>query len=183
MKKILLMAALMACVGAMAQGTVLFKNNVAAAGLSAPVFDSDGVTKLTGNAYYAQLYADIGGSFTPVGTATAFAFNGFVSGGQVTIPAAGIVAGKVTLQMRAWEATTAGTAGTYEAALAGSKKVGISETFSLVPGNPNDSPPGVAANLVGLKSFSISGGSVIPEPSTIALGMIGAAALLLRRRK
>ena len=182
MKKLLLMAALMACVGAMAQGTVTFKNNVAGV-VSAPVFDSDGVTKLAGNAYYAQLYANIGGSFTPVGTATPFAFNGFVSGGTVTIPAAGIVGGSVSLQMRAWEATSAGTAGSYEAALAGSKKTGMSTTFSVIPGDPNAQPPGVPANLAGLQSFSISGGAVIPEPSTIALGMIGAAALLLRRRK
>ncbi len=182
MKKILLMAALMACVGAMAQGTVTFKNNVAGS-FSAPVFNSDGVTKLAGNSFYAQLYANIGGSFSPLGSPTPFLANGFVSGGTVTVPAAGIVGGTVTLQMRAWEATSSGVAGSYEAALAGSKKVGISETFSVTPGDPSTSPPGVPANLVGLKSFSITGGSVIPEPSTIALGMVGAAALLLRRRK
>jgi len=179
MKKILLMAALMACVGAMAQGTVTFKNNVAGV-VSAPVFNSDGVTKLAGNAFYAQLYANIGGSFTPVGSPTAFLANGFVSGGTVTIPATGVTAGNVTLQMRAWEATTAGTAGTYEAALGANKKAGISETITVAAGNPLADPPGVPGNLVGLKSFNITG---IPEPSTIALGLVGAAALLLRRRK
>jgi len=176
MKKILLMAALVACIGAMAQGTVNFKNNVAGS-FSAPVFNADGVTRLTGNAYYAQLYANIGGSFQPVGTATPFLANGYVNGGTVTIDAAGVVGGVVTLQMRAWEASTAGTAGTYEAAIGAGKKYGFSETFTVTPGNPNSNPPGTPADLATLKSFSL-----IPEPSTIALGLIGAAALLLRRR-
>jgi hypothetical protein len=35
-----------------------------------------------------------------------------------------------------------------------------------------------------LKSFNlVGGGTVIPEPTTIALGALGAAALLWRRRK
>lgn len=176
MKKILLMAALMACVGAMAQGTFTFKNNVAGS-FTAPVSNADG-TRLAGNSFYAQLYANIGGSFTPVGSPTPFLANGFVNGGTVTVPANAIVGGQVTLQMRAWEATTAGVAGTYEAAAGAGKKFGQSATFTAAPGNPLSDPPGTPANLVGLTSFSL-----IPEPSTIALGLIGAAALLLRRRK
>jgi len=34
-----------------------------------------------------------------------------------------------------------------------------------------------------LKSFNLAGSAVIPEPTTIALGALGAAALLWRRRK
>ena len=41
--------------------------------------------------------------------------------------------------------------------------------------------PGTPPNLVGLSSFSLIAGAV-PEPSTIALGVMGAAAFLLRRR-
>jgi len=177
MKKILLMAALVVCVGAMAQGTVNFKNSITGE-FSAPVFNSDGVTKLSGDAFYAQLYASVGGSFQPIGAPTKFLLNGIANGGSVTVPAAAISGGVATLQMRAWEASTAGTAGTYEAAIGAGKKYGFSESFTVSPTvTPAGSPEGIPANLGNLKSFSL-----IPEPSTIALGLIGVAALLLRRR-
>jgi len=176
MKKILLMAALMVCVGAMAQGTVNFRTTTAML-----VKNTDGST-LVGDSFYAQLYAETGGSFAPVGTPAKFLANGTLNGGVVTIPAAGVVGGQVTLQVRAWAAASAGTAGTYEAAVA-TRNAGISATFKMTPADPNAQPPGTPPNISGLTSFSLSGPAAIPEPSTIALGMVGAAALLLRRRK
>ena len=41
-------------------------------------------------------------------------------------------------------------------------------------------PPSLPADLVGLSGFTLT---AIPEPSTIALAALGAAALLFRRRK
>jgi hypothetical protein len=178
MKKILLVAALMACVGAMAQGTVNFKNSITGE-FSAPVYNVDGVTKLSGDTFFAQLYALQGGSFLPIGAPTKFLLNGIASGGETTVPAAAIVGGVATLQMRAWQVATAGTAGTYDLAVGAGMKAGISASFTVSPTAPA-SPPGLPADLVNLTSFSITG---VPEPTTIALGMIGAAALLLRRRK
>src|ERR1041384_4254789 len=51
-------AALLVSVGTVfGQGTVNFNNFVPAASIDAPIFDVDGVTRLAGTAFKAQLYA------------------------------------------------------------------------------------------------------------------------------
>jgi hypothetical protein len=82
------------------------------------------------------------------------------------------------VQLRAWEASGGST---YEAALAAGVRTGTGNVFSVGPlgGNdPGGGPPFTDPNLTGFQSFAL-----VPEPSTIALGLLGAAALLLRRRK
>jgi len=61
-----------------------------------------------------------------------------------------------------------------------SKYVGKSASFDNPTGNPGAQPPGTPAALTGFTSFSVA---PVPEPSTIILGLLGAGALLLRRRK
>lgn len=182
MKRLLLIAAcIVATVGALAQGTVNFVNKVAGGVLDAPVFNTDGTTKLSGADYLAQLYAGTtAGSLTAVGSAAPFKANGYFNAGAVVVPG---IAGAATaiLQVRAWAAADGAT---YEAAVAAGKAAGMSETFGVALGNPGGAPPTVPADMVGLKSFSLSGGGgPIPEPTTIALGALAAGALLLFRRK
>jgi hypothetical protein len=88
-------------------------------------------------------------------------------------------------QLRAWINT--GGITTYAAALAANKANIASAVFQLVPGgglnglgNPNASPPVPAPPLFGMPSGYMI---FVPEPSTIILGVLGAAALLLRRRQ
>ncbi len=173
MKKLLLVTAVIGCVEAMAQGTVWFKNNVPGV-FSAPVW-LDGVTRLAGYPFCAQLYAGVDGSFTPIGVPTLFLANGFVSGGVVVVPANAIVGGVATLRMKAFELAPLCDGFPYEACPKG--RYAFSESFTVNPTMPSE-PPGLPAFLTNLKSFSL----IIPEPSTIALGLVGAAVLLLRRK-
>lgn len=175
MKKLLFIAALMAAsVGAFAQGTVNFATLVPASAIDAKAtFNGTAI----GNTFLGQLYAGASeGSLSPVGSAVAFKLGYIIGGGTVDtgLP----VAGGGYLQVRAWDAT----ASSYEAALAGGKAVGFSNTIHLTAlGGPNPpNPPATPANLVGLQAFTVS---VIPEPSTIALGALGALSLLAFRRK
>jgi hypothetical protein len=180
MKKLLFVAALMAATaGAFAQGTVNFANKVAAAGLDAPVLNVDG-SKLAGAAYLAQLYAGpTAGSLAPVG-ASAFPFkvNGYFSAGELTIPGT-TVGGTVFAEVRAWAASGGAT---YEAALSSGAAAGKSEAFTItgLGGNAAGAPPATPANMVNMKGFQLQ---AVPEPSTIALGALGAFALLAFRRK
>jgi len=178
MKTLLVAAALgFVAVGAMAQGQFTFgnKNLTTTPPIDARVFDKDGVTGLGGTAYWAQAYVklatDPDSSYAPVGTAVNFRTGnnaGYIVPVVVTTTAAGGTA--ISVEMRAWQAS-GGTS--YEAAMASGALVGKSDpvtlTVTVAPNAPSD--------MVGLASFSL-----IPEPSTFALGLLGAAALLLRRR-
>lgn len=89
----------------------------------------------------------------------------------------------------AGESTLEGLTGTVDLRLAGSADSGatwsFSDTFSVTLGNPGGVPPTPAANAASsIPGLDISaGGPVIPEPSTIALAVLGGAALMFRRRK
>lgn len=171
MKKLaILAAAAMMTVGAYAQGTVNNANFVSGV-LDAPVFDVDGTTRLAGANYMAQLYAGpAGGSLAAIGSPVAFKTGsgaGYFLGGAATIPTVAPGANadiKIVAFQGASEASAVAT--------------GSSSVFTVQTGGAGN-PPGLPANLVGLTSFSLQ----VPEPSTIALGILGAAALLLRRRK
>jgi len=185
MKKLLLVAAVMAsALGAMAQGTVNFKNS---APVNQPVFNVDNTTRLT-STFSAQLLwsATAGGTFVAAtlgdGSAAAAAVfrdgtgAGFWNAGSDTGRKVGVAAGAaVFLKVQAWDNTGGATFAT-------SNTKGESAVFSVTTGGAGD-PPSLPADLTTFTSFKVSAGTVIPEPSTIALGLLGAGALLLRRRK
>jgi hypothetical protein len=185
MKKLLLIAAcIVASVGLVAQtstgGSINFLTKVSNAdptkAIDVKVLDVDGVTVINNTsspAITAQLFAGAtADSLAPVGTAINFLSSGYLNGGKTLTP---LPQGSTAfVELRAWQAS----AGSYDAAKAGGLKWGRSDTISIVLGGDNLSPPVVPANLVGLKGFSL-----IPEPSTIALGALGALALLALRRK
>jgi len=154
-------------------GTVNFQTKVAGE-VCAPVFDVDGITPLAGCGFKAQLYAGLmADSLAPVGSPVCFKTGllaGYVNAGEVTLPWPGGTT--VFIQMRCWTAPSE----TYEAAMAApGGKWGESNVISVKLGTP---PLETAPNLVGLRGL-IS----IPEPSTAALALLGAAALLHGRRR
>jgi hypothetical protein len=171
---------MVATVGALAQGQVNFNNRVVGV-VDVKVFDTDGTTGLAGDVFTAGLYTGAAGAaegtFALSGATAIFrtgAGAGYFIGGVRTTAFPGNTA--IQAQVRAWE--TSGGA-SYELASAAGKKVGKSNILTVTVTEAPNTPP----DLVGLQSFSLAGGVVIPEPSTIALGVLGAAALLLRRRK
>lgn len=82
--------------------------------------------------------------------------------------------GSALVQMVGWK----GSETTYAAALAAGDPVGVSNPLTLtLPTGPTSTD---LTYLTGLQSFTITG---VPEPSTFALAGLGAAALLIFRRR
>lgn len=99
------------------------------------------------------------------------------------IPGVTSQASPATLALAAWY-NGGGTITTLAAAEAAKVPWGVSPTFTLTGLGGVGSPPGVPADLVGLQSFSLTtAAGTAPEPGTITLGLMGAAALWARRRK
>ena len=91
--------------------------------------------------------------------------------------------GPATIQMRAWWGA-GNQITTYESAAAqlgtGVIRIGNSDPFNLLAtGDPTASPATQPVALTGLVGFQL----YVPEPSTMALAGLGAAALLLFRRR
>jgi len=177
MKKLIVTAVLgLVAVSALAQGQFQFGNRdpLGTPPIDAPVKNSDG-TLLEGAAFLAQAYVKLPSegvdAYKPVGSAVAF--RNAPRAGYITTETVTTAYAKNTLinvQMRAWEASGGNN---FEAAMASGKKYGQSEAIQLTVRTAPDVPEAMA----GLQGFSL-----VPEPSTLALGVLGVAALLLRRR-
>jgi hypothetical protein len=155
-------------------GTITFGNKSTAAGINAPVKDWDG-TPLAGAGFLAQLYAGpTEWSLAPVGSPVPFKVNGYIGNGVVAIPTVAPGA-NAFCQMRAWDAT----APTWEAAYVGLKRNGYSNIICVKTGGLGE-PPSTPGDMVGLMGFWMFG-YAIPEPSTIPLGLLGCAGVLLWR--
>lgn len=138
-----------------------------------------------GASYVAQLFIKNGDTLTPVGATANFrgattTSPGTWSGGTRT--ATGVEQGTaLNLVVRVWDNSVAN----YDAAKAAFNK-GYGESAAFAFKDPLSSPPGATDNfLVNFQGFSITQRiqTVIPEPSTIALGALGVAGLLFFRRK
>ena len=166
-KLVLLLACTVIATSAFAQGTINFTNLKPTKQI---ITDASGASVDGG---FAQLYAgSTADNMAAVGVPVAFSTGkrvGYFSGGSVDSGLSGTVAG--FFQVVAWKG-----ADTFDAAT----ETGMSNVFSVIPGNSAASPPGVPANLAGLEAFSLT---VIPEPGTIALAVLGLAAFFVRRRK
>jgi hypothetical protein len=209
LKKFIVTAALMGVTAySYGQGTVIFDTKAVGARVLYTVQgDSAAPTPATGNSpvpaglgtpFYGQLYAAAGtvtagneGSLQAVGTRLAFRGGGNPASSNagflqdttpVTLPTA-TPGGPATVQVRAWVG-----AETYDAAklLADANTIGSGAGWSPLlslsktadPSNPTDLP----GDLVGLQGFTFEVKN-IPEPSTVALGVLGTAALLFARRR
>ena len=166
-KLVLLMACTVIATSAFAQGTINFTNLKP---------DKQRITGPDGNPLeggWAQLYAGTtADSLAAVGSPVAIyddksAKYGYFSGGAVDVG----FNGAGFFQVKAWQG-----ADNYESALIS----GMSNVIGLTPGDSTASPPGLPADLAGLEAFSLT---VIPEPGTIALAVLGLAAFFVRRRK
>jgi hypothetical protein len=118
-------------------------------------------------------------------TSTSGTFAGFWNQPSASAVIGGITSEsqRATFQVRVWD-TRNGTILTWDQALATAGEIyGYSDLFTVpyrlgatAAGQPNPAP-----YLQGLQSFNVQ---VVPEPSVIALGVLGAGCLfLLRRRK
>src|SRR5262249_47908762 len=131
MKKLILTAALgVACVSAFAQGNFLFNNF--GGGANAPVFDTDGTTKL-GNSFMADLYWGRAGTtdpnaLTPLGAPATFSGSGYFLGGSRTITA-NTGGANIAVQVRVWD--SAHGSSWLAASTAAGARVGESTIFSL----------------------------------------------------
>jgi hypothetical protein len=103
--------------------------------------------------------------------------------GSILTPGTG-----VNVLLAAWNNNN-GTIVSYANALAGGMAAGYSPTSLsqiTLGGQPASGPPVTSPDLagIGLTDFSLGGPiSTTPEPSTIALGVIGASAFLMRLRR
>jgi hypothetical protein len=179
MKKLLVtLAAVLVSVSSFAQGTVIFNNRTQAG--DAPISRPDGTG--AGAGISAQLYLQTApGVFTALTPATTFrtasAAAAFFVNEINPFTVQGVLPGQsATFQVRAWDTT----AGSYENAVAQNALRGASASFTIAQlgGTPAGGAPIPTPSLNGLTAFTL-----VPEPSTIALGVLGAAALLYRRRK
>ena len=174
MKKTLLaVLAIATSVGVLAQGTILNTNfpQVLNDGVNRMITDSDGVTGL-GPEYWVQVYQ----GDTPLGSAVHFSAIPAAAGywtDSSSIVSTSAPGETVSLTVRAWEPG----ADSYEAAMAGGLLTGMSDPFDQVLGGAGE-PAGPPTEMWGLTAFSL-----VPEPSTAALGILGAVAFMLRRRK
>jgi hypothetical protein len=183
-------AGLLLAASSYGQGTLFFSNKHGT--VDAPVFfDSVGGQRINDANYVAQLYAGASAAaLAPIGTtgspfrATPAAGNGYWNpGADPSRTVASVAPGaNAFAKVVVWDVSKFAS---YELAVTGGGKVGESTVFSAKTGG-DGVPPALPQDLIGLTSFAITGGGVVPpvpEPTVLALGAIGGLALLLRRRK
>jgi len=172
-KGLIAIAALLISVSAYAQGQVNFNTHIATdtPPVDARVLNPDGTPATAGFGELVIVKTD--GSFVPLATASPAVFKtsatgaGYINAGAATAPAGFGNGTTVNIILRAWQ----GAAGsTYDTAAVRGSSAQVSITLVEAPGTPND--------LIGLSGFTMT-----PEPTTLALGALGFGALALYRRK
>jgi len=188
MKKLLLLAALIALPSMMmAQGSVRFVNfttpdtRITTNNLAGGVGFTDGLNQWKIGLYLAPNGTTDPSAFTLVATATnrTGAFLGLFNGGDPLALPGGYPAGtQIAFQIRGWNFAAASY---EEAALSPTGWVGQSPIGFVTPASSAGPFPalfGTGAGQVG--GFQIT---PVPEPSSIALGLLGLGAIALFRRR
>ena len=177
------LAAVLVSASTFGQGTILFNNRVTGQ-VDVPISRADGTG--AGAGANAQLYLVTGSggtaTYTALNPATTFrttsaaaAFYVVQPPGPVIVP--GIGAGQqATVVMRVWLGAVGSS---YDEAVCKGQTNPITITLGGVPAVGAPIPDAV---LVGMQGLGFSP-LCVPEPSTMALGLLGAAGLLYRRRK
>ncbi|MCP5516605.1 MAG: PEP-CTERM sorting domain-containing protein [Verrucomicrobiales bacterium] len=181
MKKLIVLAA---CVGAtaMAFGQGQFNlNNRVTGSVDARVTNGAGDPLNGADGWVAQAYMSDAenGSYSPIADSMVTfrsspvpAGLGYLNGGIKTV--AGSDAGSsIWVKLYAWNTNDGAS---YEAAEAAFGSIGMSNGVQISLGGGTIITP----DLVGLQGFSVA---AVPEPSTLALGLLGIGALMLRRRR
>lgn len=202
MKKILCTLAVVGLASSMyAQGLVSFQNSSASVIKQKNAGEPDSAAvAVPANGGFVQLI------WAPAGTAWSYnaAVDGALSGWLTTSswkildgslkaigPAAGrFNAGGLTVPTAtpgaAIDAVIVGWTGnavSFDDATTEGALTGISSKFSVTTGNPTTEPPGTPAAITGAGQFTGLIVTVVPEPSSLALAGLGAAALLIFRRR
>jgi hypothetical protein len=182
MRKVLLLIIVPAlCLRANAQGTIRFMNIRPGGAIDAPVYQSDGVTKLSGAQYLAELLAGPGpSSLGPVATTEFLTGNavGYFDGGTVAVNS--VPPGNTAwVQVYVWNMSSG-------ASFAQAQNSGLpnswwqSSVFDVQTGGQltgtGTAPPGPLLGL-GTSPVYLNG---VPEPATLALTGLGAVSVLLR---
>jgi len=182
MKKLLVaVAAVLVTAATYGQGQVNFNNFSQNGGAGAPIYDVGSTTAGPGATATAGLFTVVNGLEKLQATAPFFTGAGadyFIAlanstgaqDGTVTLTGIPESTAGVTFRIKAWDSSAAN----YDAALIAGKKTGSQQFLGDV--GPATLPPNNLNNFTG---FTLA----VPEPSTIAFGVIGGLALLLRRRK
>jgi hypothetical protein len=167
---------------ARSQGTVSFINRDPGHGVNAPVYESDGITKLAGSQFVAELLGGTSANDLVSIATTGFltgAGAGYFNGGVGIVP--GIGPGNIAwIEVRVWNTTSGGSF--LQAQTSGlPNSWWASSIFSVVAGggviNPTEPAP-----LTGLGTSPVYLNAV-PEPSVLSLLGVGAAAALSRNRR
>jgi len=184
MKKLVLTTILSmgAIAGAFAQGSVIFENSLSTGNIT--LDSSSGPSAPAGGYTVALLYAPgttpvaqgslaVIGTYGPAGTSAGFFFDGTT----ITTPNTTAGGASAIFEVEGWT----GNFANYAAAIAGGARVGATAQFVNGTGNPGGQPATPPSNTTGWNGNLVL--APVPEPSTIALGGLGAAALLLFRRR
>jgi len=154
------------------QGTIVFANGTGS------VISLNGVSATAAQGVKAQLwYAPLGTTdlslFTALSSTAAVGtpLAGRFSGGTQTIPGINPAGGSVAAIVRAFDGATWAT----------SFGQGQSAIFTVDTGDPTSIPAGTPTSVAAL--FGPINVVTVPEPSSMALAGIGAASLLLFRRR
>jgi len=182
MKKLLVtLAAVLVSVSTFAQGTIAFNTRIVGQ-VDAPVW-APGGTGTTGagslGTVNAQLFL-VGGApgartYTALTPATTFFTGTTAANRYVVVPNSNVIVPTVGAGQQATIVLRAFNGASYEASQIYGQSGEITITLG---GQPATGAPLQPAVLAGLQGFEL-----VPEPSTLAFGLLGAAALLYRRRK
>ena len=153
-------------------------------------YDVGGTTPL-GAGFLGQLYVGPrGGVLAPIGTPQVFGLpnapDGHIGVGELQITDPNLfVNSAADYRLRAWSSQVGGTAITSFAQALATLGAHVGEsalTAITLGGTVPGSPPQLITATANLHpSFTLS--IAVPEPSVLALGLLGGAALLFRRRK
>jgi hypothetical protein len=162
---------------ACAQGTVLFEN-IHVGAPNAPVYESDGVTKLSGPQYMAELLA--GPSVTSLASVATTSF--MTGNGAGYFEAGSVAIDSVPPGTTAWVAvevwnTESGVSFAEAKASSLPNSWWESSVFSVQTEQFNGIPLPVPLTGLGTSPVYLNG---VPEPSTLALAALGAAFLWFR---
>lgn len=185
MNKKLFIIATLAALSAQSYAQGVFNFGTSATGVSAPIYVDSIASGVKASGYLSTFYyvqGTVDDTTFNAGTPT----DGLTTATYKTINSAGNIfggkqslsfTGAATIQVRAWDASSP----TYAAAVAAGLHAGESLVVHINLPDGTSTPAPTTPNLVGLGSFA----AVIatPEPSTIALGVMGLSVLLFRRRK
>ncbi len=160
-----------------AGGTIYFSNRNLGLGLDARVFDTDGVTPVSGPDFVAQLHAGpTAETLEPVGPIVSFLTDdgaGYFRGEDRSI--AKVLPGKTAfVQIRAWSRLAGST---FEEARLANGKHGANPPIPVVTGNVGSPPtfPTLPTEWVSFRLQTGSPPSIVEEPDPVLVGLGGKA--------